>query len=54
MVGLKERRMEPLAHTSSRLHRMQGECAEAAGQASVLGMALALLVAVLGLAALLG
>ncbi len=46
--------MDTLAHTARRLHRMERECEASAGQARLLGAALAILVAVLGIAALWG
>ena len=46
--------METTVQNSPRLRRMRGECARAAGQASVLGLALAVLVAALALAAVIG
>jgi Tfp pilus assembly protein PilX len=46
--------MEPLVATKRRLHRMERECAGSVGQALLLGLASALLVALLGLTAALG
>ena len=43
--------MDTLAHTTPRRQRMERECAASAGQARLLGVALAILVAALGLAA---
>jgi hypothetical protein len=43
--------MSTLAYTTQRRQRMESECAAAAGQARLLGVALAILVAALGFAA---
>jgi hypothetical protein len=46
--------MKSIARTTTRLQRMQRECAGAAGQARSLGLALAVLVGLLALTGLLG
>jgi hypothetical protein len=46
--------MQPLVDTTPRVQRMERECAASAGQARLLGLALAVLVVAVGLATLLG
>ena len=46
--------MESHAHANSRIQRMERECSASAGQARLLGWSLAILVAVLGMGAIMG